>query len=253
MVQNHMLQLLALLAMEPPVSLAGHAISEAKLNVIEALRPIRPDQARRATVRARYTSGILDAKQVVGYVDEPGVAEGSRTETFVALKIYVDNWRWSGVPFYLRTGKRLARRASTISVQFKDVPQILFNRNASLPANVLTLRIQPDEGFAFDVVAKEPGLDLALKPVRMNLSYHTAFEGPLPDAYERLLLDVMEGDRTLFPSDEFVEKSWEFVQGILDSWGDGARVPVAEYPAGSWGPAEADELVASSGRAWYKP
>jgi len=252
-VQNHMLQLLALLAMEPPVSLEAGAIRESKLNVIEALRPIRPDQARSSTVRAHYTSGIIDNTQVPGYLDEPGVAEGSPTETFVALKVWVDNWRWSGVPFYLRTGKRMPKRASTISVQFKDVPQILFNRNASLPANVLTLRIQPDEGFSFDVIAKQPGLDLALKPVRMNLSYQTAFEGPSPDAYERLLLDVMQGDHTLFPNQAFVSKSWEFVQGILDAWSDGARVPIGEYPAGSWGPQQAHELVASSGRAWYRP
>jgi glucose-6-phosphate 1-dehydrogenase len=253
MVQNHMLQLLALLAMEPPVSLEASAIRESKLNVIEALRPMRPDQARTATVRAHYTSGLIDNKQVPGYLDEPGVAEGSRTETFAALKVWVDNWRWSGVPFYLRTGKRMPTRASTISVQFKDVPQILFNRNASLPANVLTLRIQPDEGFSFDVVAKQPGLDLALKPVRMNLSYQTAFGGPSPDAYERLLLDVMQGDHTLFPSETFVAKSWEFVQGILDAWSDGSRVPLGAYPAGSWGPQQADELVASGGRKWYRP
>ena len=254
MVQNHILQTLTLLAMEPPVSLNADAIREAKLNVLRALRPILPDQARSQTVRARYTAGLEDGKPVVGYMDEHGIADNSRTETFVALKTYIDNWRWSGVPFYIRTGKRMPRRASSIVVQFKDVPQILFNRDSSVPPNMLTIRIQPNEGFSFDVMAKRPGLDLVLRPVRMDLSYEDAFgDGASPDAYERLLLDVMDGDHTLFPSGLFVEKSWEFVQSILDSWSDGARVPMGSYPAGSWGPPAAEELIRSAGRVWHEP
>jgi glucose-6-phosphate 1-dehydrogenase len=254
-VQNHILQTLALLAMEPPVSLDAAAIRESKLNVLRAIRPITPDQARANTVRARYGAGTdSDGKPVAGYLDEPGIADNSRTETFVALKTFIDNWRWSGVPFYIRTGKRMPRRASSIYVQFKDVPQFLFNRNLSVPANALTIRIQPDEGFSFDVMTKRPGLDLVLQPVRMNLSYDSAFGGgSSPDGYERLLLDVMDGDHTLFPSAMFVEKSWEFVQGILDAWNDGARVPIGEYPAGSWGPQAAEQLIRSAGRVWHQP
>jgi len=253
MVQNHLLQLLTLLTMEAPVSLDAIAVREGKLNVLRALRPIRAELARTQTVRARYSAGQVDGVEVPGYLDERGVAAHSRTETFTALKLYVDNWRWSGVPFYVRTGKRLGRRASSIIVQFRDVPKILFNRDANLPSNLLTLRIQPDEGFSFDVIAKQPGLDLGLRPVRMNLSYASAFGEPSPDAYERLLLDVMNGDHTLFPSGAFVQKSWEFIQGILDAWADDARVPIEEYPCGSWGPRAADALIAADGRAWREP
>ena len=175
MVQNHMLQVLALIAMEPPVSLDADAMRDAKLNVIRSLRPIDSGEVRKLVVRGRYGAGVSDGKPVVGYMDEQGIADNSRTETFVALKTYIDNWRWSGVPFYLRTGKRMPRRASSIFVQFKDVPQILFNRESKVPANLLTIRIQPDEGFSFDVMAKRPGLDLVLQPVRMNLSYESTF------------------------------------------------------------------------------
>ncbi len=255
MVQNHILQTLALLTMEAPVSLDAAAIMEAKLNVLRTIRPITAEHARANTVRARYGAGVdADGKQVAGYMDEPGIPDNSCAETFVALKMYIDNWRWSGVPFFIRTGKRMKRRASSIYVQFKDVPQILFNRDSVIPANALTIRIQPDEGFSFDVMTKRPGLDLVLQPVRMNLSYRTAFgDGASPDGYERLLLDVMDGDHTLFPSAQFVEKSWEFVQGISDSWSNGAHVPMAEYPAGSWGPKEADTLIGTAGRVWREP
>ena len=154
------------------------------------------------------------------------------------------------MPFYLRTGKRLPARESLICVQFKDAPRILFNRGAELPPNALTIRIQPDEGFSFEVLAKQPGLDLALRPVRMNLRYQSEFTGPSPDAYERLLLDVMAGDHTLFVSSEFVEKSWEFVQSILDQWSDDPLIPLYEYPAGSFGPDAADVMIHTDGRAW---
>src|SRR5208283_1581042 len=245
MVQNHILQTLSMLAMEAPVSLDSAAIRDAKINVLRTLRPITPKDARANTVRARYSAGVdAQGKPAPGYMDEQGIADNSPIETFVALKTYIDNWRWSGVPFFVRTGKRMKVRASSIYVQFKDVPKILFNRDSAVPANALTIRLQPDEGFSFDVMTKRPGLDLVLQPVRMNLSYNAAFgDGASPEGYERLLLDVMDGDHTLFISATFVEKSWEFVQGILDSWSDGARVPLVEYPAGSWGPKEADELI----------
>jgi glucose-6-phosphate 1-dehydrogenase len=207
MVQNHILQTLSMLTMEAPVSLNSAAIRDAKLNVLRTLRPITTADARANTVRARYAAGVdADGKPAPAYMGEQGIADNSQIETFVAMKTYLDNWRWSGVPFFIRTGKRMKARASSIYVQFKDVPQILFNRDSKVPANALTIRIQPDEGFSFDVMTKRPGLDLVLQPVRMNLSYNTAFgDGASPEGYERLLLDVMDGDHTLFISAQFVE------------------------------------------------
>ena len=202
---------------------------------------------------ARYAAGELDGKRVPGYLQEEGIRETSRTETFVALKALVDNWRWSGVPFYLRTGKRLPRRASTIFVQFKRVPEILFNRRVSLPPDVLAIRIQPDEGFSLEVLAKRPGLDLSIQPVRMDLHYAAEFGGASPDAYERLLLDVMAGDHTLFLGARFVQRSWEFVQGILDQWQSDPGTPLEPYAAGSWGPGAADDLIRADGREWFEP
>ena len=252
MVQNHMLQLLATLTMEAPVSLAAADVRESKLQLLRALRPIGGAEARDLTVRAQYTAGYAGTGEVPRYLAEKGVAPDSRTETYVALKMFVDNWRWSGVPFFLRTGKALKRRASSIVVQFKDVPRILFNRAGNLESNLLKLRIQPDEGFSFDVVSKNPGLDVALKTVRMNLSYSSEFgEDSSPDAYERLLLDVMEGDHTLFPSADFVQRSWQFVQGVLDAWKEGE--PMENYAAGSWGPIGADQLIGAIGRKWHEP
>jgi glucose-6-phosphate 1-dehydrogenase len=250
MVQNHILQLVALVAMEPPVGLDEQAIREAKLNVLRALRPLAPGDARKNTVRGRYSPGIVDGDPVRGYLEEQGISPRSRTETYVAVKLWIDNWRWAGVPFYVRTGKRLPARESLICVQFKDVPRILFNRGTRLPPNTLMIRIQPDEGFSFEVLAKEPGLDLSIRPVRMNLRYESEFTGASPDAYERLLLDVMAGDHTLFVSAAFVEKSWEFVGSILDQWQADPTIPLHQYPAGSMGPEEADELLRADGRSW---
>ena len=253
MVQNHMLQVLALTGMEPPVSLAADAVSDAKVNVLRSLRPISPGGARKLVVRGQYAAGEMEGKRVPGYLQEEGIRETSRTETFVALKAQVDNWRWSGVPFYLRTGKRLPRRASAIFVQFKRVPEILFNRGVSLPADVLAIRIQPDEGFSLEVLAKRPGLDLSIQPVRMDLHYSAEFDGASPDAYERLLLDVMAGDHTLFLGARFVRSSWEFVQGILDQWQSDAAIPLEPYAAGTWGPKAADDLIRADGREWFEP
>jgi glucose-6-phosphate 1-dehydrogenase len=250
MMQNHIMQIVTLIAMEPPVSLDAAAIRDAKLNVLRALRPIARGEASSLVVRARYGPGTIDGERVRGYLDEQGVPKGSRTETFVALKAYIDNWRWAGVPLYIRTGKRMPARESFICVQFKDVPQILFNRGTKLPPNALTIRIQPDEGFNFEVLAKQPGLDLTIRPVRMNLRYESEFIGPSPDAYERLLLDVMAGDHTLFVSAAFVEKSWQFVGSILDPWREDAAIPMHEYPAGTFGPEAAERLIRADGRSW---
>jgi glucose-6-phosphate 1-dehydrogenase len=253
MVQNHILQLVALITMDPPVSLDANAIRDAKINVLRAIRPLPSGGARELVVRGRYTSGMVDGAETRGYLEEAGIPQASRTETFVAIKLFVDNWRWAGVPIYLRTGKRLPARESLIYVQFKDAPRILFNRGAELPPNALTIRIQPDEGFSFEVLAKQPGLDLTLRPVRMNLRYQNEFGGTSPEAYERLLLDVMAGDHTLFVSSEFVEKSWEFVQSILDQWRADPSIPLHDYRAGTFGPAAADLMMRADGRAWRNP
>lgn len=253
MVQNHILQLLALIAMEPPVSLDASAIRDAKLNVLRALRPVPRDEASSLVVRGRYGPGAIDGQHLPGYLQEEAIPQDSSTETYVALKSYVDNWRWAGVPFYIRTGKRMPARESVIHVQFKDAPRILFNRGAALPSNALSIRIQPDEGFSFSVLAKQPGLDITLRPVRMNLRYESEFDGDSPDAYERLLLDVMNGDHTLFVSAAFVEKSWEFVQSVLDSWRDERANQLHEYPAGTYGPDAANRLLSADGRNWHNP
>ena len=182
MVQNHMMQLLSLIGMEAPVTLDAPAISDSKLNVLRALKPFTREDVRRTVVRARYIEGLAGGQRVPGYLQEHGIPPTSMTETYVALKTYVHNWRWAGVPFYLRTGKRLPSRASLIHIRFKDVPQILFNRRDELSPDALTIRIQPDEGFSFDVLAKQPGLDVAIRPVKMNLSYESEFSENSPDA-----------------------------------------------------------------------
>ena len=253
MVQNHMLQVMSLTGMEPPVSLAADAVRDAKVNVIRSLRPYEPEDVGKLVVRGQYAAGEMGGKRVPGYLQEEGIRETSRTETFVAMKALVDNWRWAGVPFYLRTGKRLPRRASTIFVQFRRVPDILFNRRVSLSPDVLAIRIQPDEGFSLEVLAKRPGLDISIQPVRMDLSYAAEFGNDSPDAYERLLLDVMAGDHTLFLGSRFVQRSWEFVQGILDRWQADPGIPLEPYAAGTWGPKAADDLIRADGREWYEP
>lgn len=253
MIQNHMLQVLALTAMEPPVSLAADAVRDAKANVLRCLRPIAPGAARDAVVRGQYAEGATNGQRAPGYLHEEGIRETSRTETFVALKTHVDNWRWAGVPFYLRTGKRMPRRASAIFVHFRRVPEILFNRRVTLSSDVMAIRIQPDEGFSLEVLAKRPGLDLSIQPVRMDLHYAAEFDGDSPDAYERLLLDVMAGDHALFLSGRFVHRSWEFVQGILDQWQADPSIPLHPYPAGTWGPQAAEDLIRADGREWLAP
>jgi glucose-6-phosphate 1-dehydrogenase len=242
MVQNHLLQLLAMIAMEPPHSLGADVIRDEKLEVLQSLRPMDPVAVDASTVRAQYT----------GYRKETGVNPQSRTETFVALQAFVDNWRWAGVPFFLRTGKRLPKRASEISVQLKDVPPILFNTDADkrLTPNVLSIRIQPDEGFSLEINSKVPGPHVHVDPVKMDFHYGREFGGASPEAYERLLLDVMMGDPTLFMRRDAVEAAWRWVMPILDRWSAQADQPLRTYPDGRWGPAEADALIASTGRRW---
>jgi glucose-6-phosphate 1-dehydrogenase len=253
MVQNHMFQLLSLIAMEPPVTLEADAVREAKLNVLRAIKPLSPEEVQQQVVRAQYTAGQLDGKALPGYMDEAGIASNSTTETYVALKLFVNNWRWSGVPFYLRTGKALPRRASSIAIHFKRLPAILFAEHHRLPANVLTLRIQPDEGFSLSVVAKQPGLDLSIRPVNMDLQYEREFQARSPEAYEMLLYEVMIGDQTLFVEAEMVDRSWRFIQSILDQWHTDGKKNLAYYPAGSWGPDAAHQLLISDQCSWLEP
>jgi glucose-6-phosphate 1-dehydrogenase len=252
MVQNHLLQLLCLVAMEPPYALEPDVVRNARIEVLRCLRPIAGKDVERYTVRAQYGPGTVHSGSVPGYKKEPGIRPDSTVETFVALKLFVENWRWAGVPFYLRTGKALAKRASEIAVQFKETPQILFNaepRNP-LPPNLLTLRIQPEEGMALRVVSKLPGTKAQTHPVEMNFRYGEAFDAPSPEAYERLLLDVMAGDASLFMRRDAVEASWAWITAILDAWKALKPDSLPEYPAGSWGPPEAERLIKSDGRAW---
>ena len=253
MVQNHLLQLLALVAMEPPRSLDAEVVRDEKLEVLQSLRPIPSDAVDEHVVRGQYIAGFEVGAPVVGYRDESGVNAQSRTETSIALKVFIDNWRWSGVPFFLRTGKRLPKRASEISIQLKSVPPILFNAAPStLDPNVLTIRIQPDEGFSFGISSKLPGPQVKIYPVQMDFRYSSTFGGTSPEAYERLLLDVMIGDQSLFMRRDAVEAAWRFVMPILDRWARDTG-PLPTYAAGDWGPAEADRLIETTGRRWRAP
>jgi glucose-6-phosphate 1-dehydrogenase len=242
MVQNHMLQLLSLVATEPPHSLDADVIRDEKLEVLQSLRPMDAAAVDASTVRAQYT----------GYRQEKGVDPQSRIETYIALQAFIDNWRWSGVPFFLRTGKRLPDRASEISVFLKDVPPILFNADPShrLAPNLLAIRIQPDEGFSLTISSKEPGPHVKVEPVKMDFHYGSTFGGSSPEAYERLLLDVITGDPTLFMRRDAVEAAWRWVMPILDRWASQTDSPLPTYAPGDWGPAEADALIQATGRKW---
>ncbi len=250
MVQNHILQLLALVALEPPRSLEADVVRDEKLEVLLSLRPIEGEAVDACVVRGQYGPGFIMGKPVPGYRQEQNVRPDSRTETFVAMQVFIDNWRWAGVPFFLRTGKRLPKRASEISIHLKPVPPILFNATpGALDENVLSIRVQPDEGFALGISSKIPGPRVTVYPVTMDFHYGSTFGGTSPEAYERLLLDVMVGDQTLFMRRDQVEAAWRWVMPILDRWGSTDR-PVPEYPAGDWGPREADRLIEQTGRRW---
>jgi len=252
MVQNHILQLLTLTAMEPPVSVAASTVRDHKQEVLQCLRPLTGRDVEQNVVRAQYGSGSHRGGEVPGYRTENGVAHDSTTDTYVAMKVFVDNWRWATVPFYLRTGKRLPKRASEIAVQFRAVPPILFNADPDAPIEptVLVLRIQPDEGLSLRIAAKLPGPRVRIYPVRMDFRYGATFGDQAPEAYERLLLDVMAGDATLFMRRDNVEASWKFVTGILDAWEHSRTRWLPQYAAGTWGPVEADRLIESDGRQW---
>ncbi len=253
MLQNHMMNLLCLVAMEAPVALTADAIRDEKVKVLQALRPIPDDCAAFGVVRAQYGPGAIDGRPVEAYRDAKGVADDSNTETFVAMKLDVDNWRWAGVPFYLRTGKALAQRLSEIVIHFKPVPQVLFNAPPTGPMqpNVMVVRVQPDEGVSMQIQIKQPGATVKIEPYLMQFGYAGAFGAGVPEAYERLILDAAIGDSTLFIRSDEIEAAWRFVTPILEGCDVRRGQALPTYTPGSWGPAEADKLIASQGRRWH--
>jgi len=254
MVQNHLLQLLCLVAMEPPTDLGADSIRDEKVKVVRSLRRFSQDEIASAVVRGQYAQGAINGKSVAGYRQEQNVKADSKTETFVALRLYIDNWRWSDVPVYMRVGKRLPKSGTEISVHFKQAPAVLFNKEAvTLGQNVLVIRIQPDEGISLRMQAKMPGTSFRIQPVKMDFHYGTSFGKASPEAYERLLLDAMSGDATLFARRDEVEEAWAFIDIIEDAWAAKKEAPnLFFYPAGSWGPEEADDLLARDERTWRR-
>ncbi len=254
MIQNHTMQLLALTAMEPPVSLDPEAIRDEKVKLLKAVQPLALGPAG-DVVRAQYGAGLVGGEPVPAYRAEAGVSPQSSTETYAALRLAINNWRWSGVPFYLRSGKRMAHRVTEIAIQFKCPPGTLFAGTGAfdLAANTLSFQIQPDEGSTVLLNAKIPGLETRTQPVRMHFRYAATFGSNTPEAYERLVLDAMVGDSTLFIRGDETETSWKLMTPILEHWQQRQGEPLDAYPAGSWGPKSADALVAPHGHEWRRP
>lgn len=265
MVQNHMMQLFALTAMEPPVSFDAEPVRDQKVNVLRSMRPLEVDQVSKSVVRAQYASGVSDGREIPDYTQEKNVSANSLTDTYVAWRIEIENWRWKGVPFYLRTGKALPAKVSEINIVFQKPPMLLFEsvvKDASAPSNVLTLRIQPDEGIRLSFDAKRPGPAVNLGRVAMEFMYSDHFgKQPSADAYERLLLDALVGDSTLFIRRDEIELAWDRITHIIDGWQmeqEAAKqkkksLKLPKYAAGTWGPSEADELLKRDGRYWRNP
>lgn len=255
MVQNHMMQLLAHTAMEPPVAFDAESVRAEKSKVLRAIRHIRQEEVDEFTVRGQYGPGWINGQKVPGYREEPGVDPHSTTETYVAVKFLIDSWRWAGVPFYIRAGKRLPKRVTEIAIQFKQAPLQLFGDTAAdqVTPNLLVVRIQPDEGISLKFTAKLPGPAMHLRPVNMDFRYATSFGVASASAYERLLLDCMLGDPTLFARDDAVEASWALVDPILEGWRQSQPRDFPNYEAGTWGPAAADRLIADACCGWRQP
>jgi len=251
--QNHLLQLLSLVAMEPPTTFEADALRDEKVKIIRAITELTPEQVRRDVVRGQYGPGWAEAQPVKAYREEPEVDPASETETFIAARLTIDDWRWSGVPFYLRMGKRLPKRATEIAIQFKEVPHQLFQDSATVPEpNLLAMRIQPDEGIMLRFGAKVPGLGIDVRNVTMDFTYGSAFQTDSPDAYETLILDALLGDASLFTRADEVEQAWSIVDPVIDAW---AQMPAPDFPnyyAGTWGPEAADDLLAREGRRWRR-
>jgi glucose-6-phosphate 1-dehydrogenase len=255
MIQNHLLQILCLVAMEPPISFKADEIRNKKVDVLHAVRPIPPEQIRDIAVRGQYGAGWLEGNQVPAYNTEPNVAPDSTTETFAALKLFVDNWRWQGVPFYLRTGKRLPSRVSQVVISMQPVPHRPFPATAveHWQPNYLIINIQPEESILLNFQAKLPGPVMRLSPTSMEFNYQEAFKVASPEAYETLLLDVIEGDATLFMRADQVETAWGIITPILDFWQSIPSINFPNYIAGTWGPEAAEGLIARDGQSWLAP
>jgi glucose-6-phosphate 1-dehydrogenase len=255
MVQNHIMQVLCLTCMEPPVAFEADAIRDEKVKLLRAISLFTPEQVAQRVVRGQYVAGTIDGQSAVGYKEEKGVNPNSTTETFVALKLFIENWRWADVPFYIRTGKRLPKRSTEVTVQFKRVPHQLYKpqETRGLLPNRLTIRIQPDEGISLKFGAKVPGAAQQLASVDMNFSYSSAFGIQSPEAYERLLADCMTGDSTLFVRRDEIETSWRLIDSITDAWKQMPPDTVRPYQAGTWGPEEATALIEKDGRHWDNP
>jgi glucose-6-phosphate 1-dehydrogenase len=262
MFQNHLLQLLCLTAMEPPYAMTADAVRDEKVKVLRSIRWLTPEAIARDTVRAQYGAGTSKDKPVVGYRDEPDVAKDSQTPTYAAVRFFVDNWRWKDVPFYVRSGKRMPKRVSEIAIHFRAPPHLMFGgpgADRDLEANVLVMRVQPNEGVSLDFQVKVPGAAVALTqhvevaPVDMDFTYTEAFGETAAPAYETLLLDVMIGEMTLFTRSDEVEAAWRIIDPLLDAWAANPANPMPTYAAGSWGPAEADELIGRSDGGWRRP
>jgi glucose-6-phosphate 1-dehydrogenase len=249
MIQSHVLQLTSLVAMEAPASFEAHSVRNEKIKVLESIRPFTPETIWKSVVRGQYGPGQIGGEPVVGYRQEPGVKPSSPTETFVALKLFVDNWRWSGVPFYLRTGKRLAKPQTEVAIRFRQAPHRVF-RGEDLEYNSLVLNIQPDEGISLSFGAKSPGAQMHIQPVMMDFRYRQAFGGGSRSAYATLINDCIRGDATLFDRADSVEAAWALVDPILEAWQNASPPPFPNYPAGSQGPRAADDLTAVEGIRW---
>jgi glucose-6-phosphate 1-dehydrogenase len=250
MLQNHLLQLLCIVAMEPPASIAPDAVRDAKLQVLRSLKRFTPTTLTHNIVRGQYRTGYIDGQPVPGYRDEPDAPKSSRTETFVAMKAEIDTWRWAGVPFYLRTGKRMSDRLAEIVVRFKPIPHSIFNQpTSSFQPNSLVIRLQPDEGLSMNLMAKTPGDSMRLKQAELELDFREQFTSPRMEAYERLLLDVLRGQLTLFMRGDELEAAWEWVEPILEHWEQDDTSP-APYTSGTWGPAAASALIGRDGLQW---
>ena len=254
MVQNHLLQMVGMVAMEPPVVIEADAIRHEVMKVFQSLRPIKPEEIQQHVIRGQYTASTIKGEAVAGYREEPGVDPGSHTETYVAMKFFIDNWRWAGVPFFIRTGKKLPTRVTEIVIEFKPTPHHLFDQTGydqSKP-NQLIIRIQPDEGILLKFNTKEPGAGFKVNQVNMDFHYSSLTDIQLPSAYERLILDSLHGDATLFSRGDNVEAAWNFIQPILDAWENDPSIPVYGYPAGTWGPLESDDLIEGA-MTWRYP
>lgn len=254
MVQNHLLQMVGMVAMEPPVVIEADAIRHEVMKVFQSLRPIKPEEIQQHVIRGQYTASTIKGEAVAGYREEPGVDPGSHTETYVAMKFFIDNWRWAGVPFFIRTGKKLPTRVTEIVIEFKPTPHHLFDQTGydqSKP-NQLIIRIQPDEGILLKFNTKEPGAGFKVNQVNMDFHYSSLTDIQLPSAYERLILDSLHGDATLFSRGDNVEAAWNFIQPILDAWENDPSIPVYGYPAGTWGPLESDDLIEGT-MTWRYP